>query len=153
MQFHLGRDILRTFLTTIVLFLASLTLSYGWSLDELVAHEQRNVDNGAVIAYAGKVGKLDAIFLIEWDGEPNNTLQGYYYYPSRGRDRMYRLTGTNPKQGVLLLQEYSPTSSGGEVLSANCRLIKRETKDRIIWEGRMDNTDGRSFSISFSRMR
>jgi len=144
---------MRKFLTTILLSLACLALSHGRSLDELVANEQRNADNEAVIAYGGKVGKLDAVFLIEWDGEPNNTLQGYYYYPSRERDRMYRLTGTNPKSGVLLLQEYSPTPLGVEVLSANCRLAKRETKERIIWEGRMDNTDGRSFSISFSRMR
>lgn len=142
---------MRKFLTTILLFLAWLELSLGRSLEELVAHEQRNVDNEAVVAYGGKVGKLDAVFLIEWDGEPNNTLLGYYYYPSRGRDRMYRLTGTNPKQGVLLLQEYSPTTSGGEVLSANCRLTKRESKERIIWEGRMDNTDGRSLPMSFSR--
>lgn len=144
---------MRTFLTTIVLSLACLAFLHGRSLDELVAHEQRNVDNEAVIAYGGKVGKLDAVFLIEWDGEPNNTLQGYYYYPSRGRDPMYRLIGTNPKAGVLLLQEYSPTSSGGEVLSANCRLTKQETKDRIIWEGRMDNADGRVLPMSFSRQK
>ena len=144
---------MRTFLTTIVLSLACLAFSHGRSLDDLVAHEQRNVDNEAVIAYWGKVGKLDAVFLIEWDGEPNNVLQGYYYYPSRGRDRMYRLTGTNPKPGVLLLQEYSPKPSGGEVLSANCRLSKRETKDRIIWEGRIENAEGRVFPIWFSRSR
>jgi hypothetical protein len=144
---------MRTLLTTIVLSWACLAFSHGRSLDELVAHEQRNVDNEAVTAYGGKVGKLDAVFLIEWDGEPNNALQGYYYYPSRGRDRMYRLTGIDPKPGVLLLQEYSQTPSGGEVLSANCRLTKRETKDRIIWEGQMENTDGRAFPMSFSRVK
>ena len=144
---------MKTFLTTIVLSSVCLALSHGRSLDELVAHEQRNVDNEAVIAYGGKVGKLEAIFLIEWDGEPDNKLQGYYYYPSRGRNRLYRLIGTNPKPGVLLLQEYSPTPSGGEVLSANCRLTKRETKDRIVWEGRMDNTDGRVLPMLFSRAK
>jgi hypothetical protein len=34
---------------------------------------------------------------------------------------------------------------------ANGLLTKREAEDRIIWEGRMDNTDGRSLPMSFSR--
>ena len=120
-------------------------------LEERVAYEQRNVDNEAVSAYGGKVGKLDAIFLIEWDGEPNTTLSGFYYYPSRGRKLKYRLTGTNPKPRVLVLQEFTPTADGGEVLSANCRLSKRISGDRIVWEGTMKNTDGRVLPMSFSR--
>ena len=144
---------MRTFLTTILLSLAYLALSHGRSLDELIAHEQRNVDNEAVIAYGGRVGKLEAVFLIEWDGEPNTALNGIYYYPSRGRKLKYRLTGTNPKPGVLILQEFTPTAYGGEVLSANCRLSKRISGDRIVWEGTMKNTDGRVLPMSFSRAR
>ena len=144
---------MRTFLTTILLSLTCLALSHGRSLDELIAHEQRNVDNEAVIAYGGRVGKLEAVFLIEWDEEPNTTLNGIYYYPSRGRKLKYRLAGTNPKPGVLILQEFTPTADGGEVLSANCRLSKRISGDRIVWEGTMKNTDGRVLPMSFSRAR
>ena len=144
---------MRTFLTTILLSLTCLALSHGRSLDELIAHEQRNVDNEAVIAYGGRVGKLEAVFLIEWDGEPNTTLNGFYYYPSGGRKLKYRLAGTNPKPGVLILQEFTPTADGGEVLSANCRLSKRISGDRIVWEGTMKNTDGRVLPMSFSRAR
>lgn len=124
---------------------------FASSVDDLAAYEQRNVDNEAVAAYGGKVGKLDAIFFIEWDGEPNNTLDGFYYYPSRGRNLRYRLSGTNPKPGVLVLQEFTTKATGGEVLSATCRLTKRVSGDRVIWEGKMNNTDGRVLPMSFSR--
>ena len=129
----------------------SVSLSVAGTLEERLAYEQRNVDNEAVSAYGGKVGKLDVIFLIEWDGEPNTTLSGFYYYPSRGRKLKCRLTGTNPKPGVLLLQEFAFTTDGGEVLSANCRLSKGISGARVIWEGKMKNTDGRVLPISFSR--
>ena len=56
---------MKALLTAILLSVACLALSLGQSLDELVAHEQRNVDKEAVIAYGGRVGKLDAVFLIE----------------------------------------------------------------------------------------
>jgi hypothetical protein len=129
----------------------SVCLCVAETLEDRVAYEQRNVDNEAVAAYGGKVGKLDAIFLIEWDGEPNNTLNGFYYYPSRGRHLQYRLSGTNPKPGVLVLQEFTATANGGDVLSATCRLTKRVSGDRVIWEGKMNNTDGRVLPMSFSR--
>ena len=119
-------------------------------LDDLVAREQANVDNEAVLAYGGIVGKLDAVFLIEWD-KTNGVVEGYYYYPARGRERTYRLAGTNPKPGVLVLQEFSPKDGGGEVLSASCRLTKRVSGSRVIWEGTMNNTDGRVLPMSFSR--
>ena len=131
--------------------LFSVCPSVSETLEERVAYEQRNVDNEAVAAYGGKVGKLDAIFLIEWDGEPNNTVNGFYYYPSRGRELKYRLTGTNPKPGVLVLQEFTPTANGGEVLSASCRLTKRVSGGRVIWEGTMNNTDGRVLPMWFAR--
>jgi hypothetical protein len=131
--------------------LFSVSPSVSETLEERVAYEQRSVDNEAVAAYGGKVGKLDALFLIEWDGEPNNTVNGFYYYPSRGRELKYRLAGTNPKSGVLVLQEFTPTANGGEVLSASCRLTKRVSGGRVIWEGTMNNTDGRVLPMWFAR--
>lgn len=131
--------------------LSTVCPSVAETLEDRVVSEQRGVDNEAVAAYGGRVGKLEAVFLIEWDGEPNNTLNGFYYYPSRGRELKYRLTGTNPKPGVLVLQEFTTTANGGEVLSATCRLTKRVSGGRVIWEGRMNNIDGRVLPMSFSR--
>ena len=122
------------------------------SLDRLVAKEQGNVDNEAVTVYGGKVGKLEAIFVLEFSGT-GNPVDGWYYYPSRGREKRYLLKGSNPKNGVLLLQEYTPKVHGAAELSANCRLTKKITGGRITWSGRMNNTDGRSLAISFSRKR
>ncbi len=122
------------------------------SLDKLVKKEQANVDNEAVSVYGGKVGKLEAVFFIEWTGV-GNPIEGHYYYLSRGKDKGYRLKGTNPKVGVIVLEEYTPKGDGTSRLTANCRLTKRVTKGRIIWEGQMNNTDGRQLKISFSRPR
>jgi hypothetical protein len=118
-------------------------------LDALVKREQANVDNEAVMVYGGTVGKLDAIFSLEIAA----TVDGHYYYPSRGKEKTYILKGTNPKDGVLVLQEYTVAANGDRVLSANCRLTKRVTESRIIWEGTMTNTDGRVLPIRFSRPR
>jgi hypothetical protein len=122
-------------------------------LDDLVARERaEGADNEAVEVYGGSVGKLEAVFILEWD-DYNGIVSGYYYYPSRGRARTYRLEGTNPKPGVLMLREFTTTQSGGEELSANCRLVKRVTEDRIVWEGQMHNADGRALKMSFSRRK
>lgn len=140
----------------LVILIVGFVVGSAWadqaSLDKLVAKEQGNVDNEAVKVYGGTVGKLEAIFFIEFTGE-GNRVDGWYYYPSRGRAKRYTLGGTNPKNGVILLQEYTPRENGAERLTANCRLEKRLTKTRIIWEGRMDNTDGRAFKMVFSRKR
>ena len=127
--------------------------AFGASLDELVAREEANRDNESVLYFGGKVGKLDAIFIIEWDTTPGNTLQGSYYNPARGRDRMYRLSGKFVNDRTLILQEFTPQKGGGDELSATCRLTKRVTADRIIWEGTMNNTDGRKLDMMFSRKR
>lgn len=144
---------MKTRLCLILTLCATVLSAAAASLDELVAREQDNVDNEAVVVFGGKVGKLDAIFLIEWDEHPGNTLDGYYFYPSRGRDRMYRLAGKLPKPDVLLLEEFTPKPGGGDALSATCRLTKRVSGDRITWEGTMRNTDGRELPMSFSRKR
>lgn len=121
-------------------------------LDPMVKAEQANVDNEAVVVYGGSVGKLDAIFSLELSGT-GNPVDGHYYYPSRGKEKVYVLKGSNPKEGVLVLQEYTVGADGKREFSANCRLTKRVTDDRIIWEGTMTNTDGRVLEMKFSRPR
>jgi hypothetical protein len=121
-------------------------------LDALVKTEQANVDNEAVMVYGGSVGKLDAIFSLELTGT-GNPVDGHYFYPSRGREKRYILKGSNPKDGVLVLQEYTVDAAGKLTLSANCRLTKSVTASRIIWQGTMTNTDGRVLPVQFSRPR
>lgn len=121
-------------------------------LDKAIQRLQAEVDNEAVQVYAGSVGNLPAIFFIEWTGT-GNPVEGYYYYPSRGRAMTYRLTGTNPVDGVLTLQEFTPQKDGGYLHSASCRLTKRVTASRVVWEGQMNNTDGRVLPMRFSRPR
>ena len=122
------------------------------SLDRLVETEQSNVDNEAVSVYGGKVGELEAVFFLEFTGT-GNRVDGHYYYPSRGKEKSYMLKGSNPKEGVLLLEEYTTGADGKQTLSANCRLTKSIEKGRIIWSGEMNNTDGRKFKMMFSRKR
>ena len=119
-------------------------------LDKTIKRLQANVDNEAVQVYGGNVGKLQAIFFIEWTGT-GNAIEGYYYYPSRGRAKTYKLKGTNPKEGVITLQEFTPKEDGSYEHSASCRLTKKASKGRITWEGTMNNTDGRKFPMKFSR--
>ncbi len=137
-------------LATTLLLILTCAASHSLPLDALIDRERANRDNEAVDVYAGHVGKLDAVFLLEWD-EVNKLVSGYYYYPARSRTRAYRLEGTNPRPGVLLLREYTPAEGGGDRLSAHCRLLKRVTGDRIVWEGQMRNTDGRVLKMTFSR--
>ena len=122
------------------------------SLDRLVKKEQANVDNEAVTVYGGRVGNLEAVFFIEWSGV-GNPIDGYYYYPSRGSKKRYKLKGSNPKDGELLLTEFTPTGSGAFKTTARCSLTKRVTESRILWEGTMNNTDGRELPMEFSRPR
>ena len=119
-------------------------------LDKTIKRLQANVDNEAVQVYGGNVGKLQAIFFIEWTGT-GNSVEGYYYYPSKGRAKTYKLKGTNPKQGVITLQEFTPKEDGRYEHSASCRLTKKVSDSRITWTGTMNNTDGRTFPMKFSR--
>jgi hypothetical protein len=125
-------------------------LAYASALDDLVAREKANRDNEAVEVYRGSVGKSEAVFFLEW-GTANGAVSGYYYYTARGRNQTYRLEGSNPGPGVLLLREFTFKENGGEILSANCRLVKRISGDWVIWEGQMHNTDGRALRMTFSR--
>lgn len=145
-----------TMKTQSILILTALTLLLNplyadqASLDELVAKEEATVDNEAVKVYGGTVGKLQAIFHIEW---ADDQIFGWYYYPSRGREMRYELRGENPEEGVITLQEFTPAEDGTSKQTANCRLTKTLSDDRISWEGKMNNTDGRVLPMKFSRLR
>ena len=152
---------LAALLTMIRLALPLLAVCFLWipglraeesALEKLVKEERKTVDNEAVSVYGGKVGKLDAIFFIEWSGK-KNPIEGFYYYPSRGKEKRYKLKGTNPKDGVIHLEEYSRMENGILRLSGTCRMTKKVTKSHIVWEGKLNNTDGRKLAMSFSRKR
>lgn len=140
---------LRTLLPIAVLSFSAP--AYSQTLDDLVRIEQARVDNESVSIYGGYVGKARAIFAIEWTGT-GNPVSGWYYYVSRPKT-VYTLTGSNPKDGVILLAEYTPQPNGKAIATANCTLTKSITKGRITWEGVMNNTDGRTLRMSFSRPR
>lgn len=93
--------------------------------------------------YTGNVGKLTAEYFLEW-GE-NGSISGTYHYPSRP-GKTYRLEGSSPREGILLLDEYT-----GSSLSAKCTLEKRFANGRIVWEGVMKNTDGRQFEMRLEK--
>ena len=119
-------------------------------LGELVKKEQAETDNEAVSVYGGKVGNADAVFFIEWAGT-GSPVEGRYYLPARGKNVLYVLKGTNPRPGVLELEEYLEQGEGNLVLNANCKMTKRVAGKRIIWEGEKTYPNGRTLSISFSR--
>lgn len=95
--------------------------------------------------YSGSVGGLQADFSLEFHDD--GSVSGTYSYPSN-KGSVYLLSGSNPRQGELYLEEYT-----GATLSAKCYLSKRVTEDFIVWEGVMQNTDGREFDMFFSRAR
>lgn len=95
--------------------------------------------------YSGAVGKLKANFSLDFHDD--GSVSGTYSYPSR-KGTVYRLSGSNPRQGELYLEEYT-----GTALSAKCYLSKRISEGAIVWEGVMKNTDGREFNMFFSRTR
>lgn len=91
--------------------------------------------------YRGKVGKLDAVFDIDWGGD--ETVAGTYFYPSR-KGVIYKLQGEFAADGKLVLREYT----NGTVTAV---LILSETggQDSFRWSGKMRNTDGREFDMWF----
>ena len=109
-----------------------------------------DTDNELAATYSGRVGKLPATFVLEWDSS-SRQVRGYYFHPSRNPQKKYKLDGNNPEDGLLDLKEFSPDASGNERPTANCTLRKRVSDNRIIWEGMMNNIDGRVLPMSFSR--
>lgn len=95
--------------------------------------------------YRGKVGKLEAVFSLEWHDD--GSVSGAYAYPSKP-GTVYGLAGSNPAEGELYLEEYT-----GDTLTARCFLKKNVTNGAIIWRGEMNNTDGRVLEMEFARAR
>lgn len=91
--------------------------------------------------YRGKVGKLDAVFDINWGGD--DSVEGTYYYPSR-QGVIYNLKGEFAADGKLVLREYT----NGR-LSAVLTLSESGRQDMFRWSGKMKNTDGREFDMWF----
>jgi len=121
-------------------------------LEDLVKMEQANLDNEAVSIYGGSVGGVEAIFFIEWSGT-GSPVEGRYYFPVRGKNKMYILKGTNPKTGVLVLEEFTADGEGTLILNANCKLKKRVSDGRIVWAGEKTYENGLQVSMSFSRAK
>ena len=136
----------------ILIFTACLLIpalsSQAKTIEEIAASEV--VDNEAVKVYGGKVGKLPAVFFIEW---ASDQIFGHYYHPSKGKKNTYQLQGTNPKQGVLILNEMTQQKDGSNKKSATIKLKKKVVNGKIVWAGTMFNTDGRKFPVSFSRAK
>jgi hypothetical protein len=143
----------------IALLLPTMLWAGQESLAGLVKQEQANSDNEAVSVYGGKVGPADAIFFIEWSGT-GNPVEGRYYLPARGKNIPARgknmicvLKGTNPRSGVLELEVFTANADGALVPHASCKLKKRISGDRIVWEGEKLYPNGRSLPISCSRAK
>jgi TolB-like protein len=109
--------------------------------DQLVQKEEVSP-----ITYIGHVGHLDAIFFLKW--LPRGKIQGTYFFPKRGINRSYTLLGENSEGGKIYLEEYTDKE-----LTARIGLVKSTAAGDIVWEGVMQNVDGRRFDISFRRDR
>lgn len=91
--------------------------------------------------YDGQVGKLKAIFNLDWGGD--NSVGGTYRYPSR-KGVVYRLEGEVTEDGKLVLREYTGTN-----LTAVLMLKDTGGGSKVRWSGKMQNTDGREFEVWF----
>jgi hypothetical protein len=91
--------------------------------------------------YTGQVGKLKAVFNIEWGGD--NSVGGTYRYPSR-KGEVYTLEGEFAADGKLVLREYTDGT-----LTAVMMLHATGEGDKVRWSGKMKNTDGREFDMWF----
>lgn len=137
----------KLFILSTSLLLATSNLQ-AESIEQMAA--RMVADNEAVQIYGGKVGKLPALFFIEWAG---GNVYGHYYHPAKGSQQTYQLEGTNPRNGVLNLKEFTQGHGGERKLTARIFLTKKVVKGKIIWSGMMHNTDGRKLPVSFSRGR
>jgi len=91
--------------------------------------------------YHGQVGKLKAVFDIEWGGD--NSVGGVYHYPSKP-GVTYTLEGEFGADGKLVLREYTHGT-----LTAVLFLSDEGGGRKIRWAGKMKNTDGRELNMWF----
>jgi hypothetical protein len=99
-------------------------------------------------SYKGQVGKLKAVFEIDWDesdtGAPGDGgIHGFYYYPSRP-NQTYLIEGEFGADRKLVLREYTDGT-----LTAVMILTGAGGK-KVRWSGKMKNTDGREFDMWFA---
>ena len=93
--------------------------------------------------YAGGVGAQPAVFTLTWHDD--GTISGIYYCPG-GSGKVYALRGSNPREGGIVLKEYT----NGQA-TATCVLTKSLEKGKIVWRGVMCNHDGRNKGMFFYR--
>lgn len=93
--------------------------------------------------YVGAVGEQKMILSLTWHDD--GSVGGSYYCPG-GSGRIYKLRGSNPRHGELLLTEYTDG-----VASATCALKKSVENGVIVWRGVMYNHDGRTKGMFFYR--
>ena len=100
--------------------------------------------------YEGNVGRLPAHFTLTWGTD--NQISGYYSQATNssftrdGVDR-YQLTGSNPSNGQLVLNEFT---NGAQ--TATIKLSKSIQGQTVSWNGTMYNTDGKTFPVGIRRV-
>lgn len=132
--------------------LAADPVSSMEALDERARQEEAALGDETVSVYAGKVGNADALFFITWSST-GSPVEGRYYLPVRGKNVMYILKGTNPKAGVLELEEFLDDGTGTLVPNATCTMKKKTADGRIVWEGEKSYENGNLVTMSFSRAK
>ena len=93
--------------------------------------------------YVGAVGEQKMILSLTWHDD--GTVGGNYYCPG-GSGKIYALRGSNPRQGELVLTEYTDGKA-----TAICRFKKSVENGAIVWRGVMSNFDGRVKGMYFYR--
>lgn len=86
-------------------------------------------------SFSGKVGKLDALYNLQWNTD--GTINGTYYYPKRA-NITYTLMGRDLGNGNIELTEYTNNN-----ISAHFNLHLQDN----CYVGQINNTDGRVFNI------
>lgn len=142
---------MRSALWFLALFLAACApLAADEKLDALVKREQADVDNESVTVYGGKIGGDACVFFIEWSGV-GSQIDGHYYEVKRGREKLRRLRGANPKDGVLELTAFETRADGNLERIAEIRMTKKIVKGRVVWSGSVKRLDGSDGEIEMSR--
>ena len=99
-------------------------------------------DNKKTSLFKGNVGNLAATFNLRIDYS-EQTVNGNYFYPSLP-NIIYRISGSIPTKTQMYLTEFTQGTQ-----TASCTLL---TSDDVCWAGRMENTDGKVFNMSFCKV-
>ncbi|MBC8126057.1 MAG: hypothetical protein H8M99_02765 [Gloeobacteraceae cyanobacterium ES-bin-144] len=85
------------------------------------------------------------VLSLTWHDD--GSVGGSYYCPG-GSGRVYSVRGYNPRQGELLLMEYTDG-----IATATCSLRKSIENGLVVWRGVMRNHDGRNKAMYFYRSK